>query len=107
MNPKKAGCCSVCDKPLREVKQVDKNGRAVRLGKKIEKQRMATLAMLDGSTGDASLCDSCELGPENLLEFWLRNQMAHYESSQRPETLEYLREAIHNVPIGVLRVQEV
>ena len=77
------------------------------MGRRTAPSRRVTLAMLDGSRAEPVVCTSCELSPENLMQWWLRNQMAHLDGNRdRPETLFALRKAVSNIPLGVLRVTE-
>lgn len=103
LTPKLPGVCSVCDTPVRDVLAVDSSQQPCRWGARYPGTRIVTMAHLDGSTSDHSLCPTCEVLPDVLPKLWARAVLAYHEASPgHPDGPRFGR----NVPVAVLSYTE-
>jgi hypothetical protein len=107
-------CCSLCDKPLFEVvsRHMDGpyKGEIKQIGQPMPGVRRVTVVRVSGNTSNWSLCEECEVIPENIAVINKREVAAMvYESRAHPSTMEQserkerlLRVFEFDIPLGVL-----
>lgn len=105
MNPKKAGCCSICDAYVREVKARDQDGNVTRMGRAYEGTKIVTLVHLDGTHSDHSVCAGCEVLPEHLPTLWKRAVMLYAEGVK--DGHDFHAKYGRNVPVAIVSHREV
>ena len=101
---KRAGACSICDDPVRDVRRVDVNGCATAWGPRLAGTRSVLMAHLDGSHSEHSLCSACVVTPEALPRLWMRACLAYGQLASLPPG-EYAR-FVTNPPVAILTHKE-
>ena len=111
---KHIGCCTLCDEPIFEIasRQTEGpyKGEAKQLGMPLPGARRLTLVRMSGRTSYCSLCETCEVTPENLPVLAKKEVAAMvYERNIAKDTMEQaenrekmLRLFAFDVPLGVL-----
>ena len=125
ITPKKIGCCSLCDEPIREVVETWRSGpldgEVRQFGAPDEGSLRVSVVLASGSYTDLSTCAKCRMTPETLPLAWKKMlaEMAiqHKDEwrkvrglSDRTQAQRELHEKMNlrmanDIPLGVLRIR--
>jgi hypothetical protein len=124
---KKPGCCTLCGEEVFEVvarwpSDHPLHGEPRAVGKPFPSARRATLVLMSGTTCSITLCDTCQVTPENLPSVWRicliansqqideerRSVVCLYEHTdeEREACLNSLQKMVVDLPMAVLVIQK-